>query len=187
MRTLHYPYFLPIFVGIILGVILGSIPFSIPGMPAPVKLGLAGGPLLVALFLRRYGRIGPIVLYVPQSASFMLREVGITLFLACVGLKVGGRFVETIASGDGLYWMGLGAIITVVPLLMVGLVARIFYKMNFMVLCGLLAGSMTDPPALSFANQMAVTDAPSVTYASVYAWAMFLRIITAQAVALFLQ
>lgn len=186
MKQLQHPNILPIFIGIILGVILGSIPFSIPGVPAPVKLGLAGGPLLTAILLSRYARIGPIVWYLPQSANLILRELGITLFLAAVGLKSGGKFIATLTQGDGLYWMALAALITVVPLLVVGFVARIVFKLNYLSLCGLLAGSMTDPPALSFANQIASSDAPAVTYASVYALVMFLRILTAQALVIFL-
>ena len=185
LKQLNHPNILPVFIGIILGVILGSIPFTVPGVPAPVKLGLAGGPLLVAILLSRYARVGPIVWYLPQSANLMLREVGITLFLAAVGLKSGGRFVATLVQGDGFLWMAMGAFITMTPLIIVGLIARTVYKLNYMSLCGLLSGSMTDPPALSFANQVASSDAPSVTYASVYALVMFLRILTAQAIVLF--
>jgi putative transport protein len=186
MKQLQHPNILPIFIGIILGVILGSIPFRIPGVPAPVKLGLAGGPLLVAIFLSRYARIGPVVWYLPQSANLIVRELGITLFLAAVGLKSGGKFVSTLTQGDGLMWMAMAALITIVPLLVVGFAARIFGKLNYLSLCGLLSGSMTDPPALSFANQVASSDAPAVTYASVYALVMFLRILTAQALVIFL-
>ena len=186
MKQLNLPNILPVFIGIIIGVILGSIPLQIPGVPAPVKLGLAGGPLLVAILLSRYARIGPVVWYLPQSANLVLREVGITLFLACVGLKSGGKFVETLLHGDGLYWMMLATLITAVPILIVGFIARIVMKLNYMSICGLLSGSMTDPPALSFANQIAASDAPAITYASVYALVMFLRILTAQAIVLFL-
>ena len=186
LKSLNHPNILPVFIGIIVGVIVGSIPFQIPGVPAPVKLGLAGGPLLVSILLSRIGRVGPVVWYLPLSANLVLREVGITLFLACVGLKSGGKFVETLVHGDGLYWLGLGAIITAVPLIIVGLAARYIFKLNYLSLCGLLAGSMTDPPALGFANQIAASDAPSITYASVYATVMFLRILTAQAIVLLL-
>lgn len=186
IKKLDYPNILPVFIGIILGVILGSIPFNVAGVPAPVKLGLAGGPLLVSILLSRLGRIGPVTWYLPLSANLVLREIGITLFLACVGLKSGGGFVQTLVAGDGLYWMALAALITVVPILAVGLFARIVYKLNYMSLCGLLAGSMTDPPALGFANQIASSDAPAITYASVYAMTMFLRILTAQALVLLL-
>ena len=186
MKQLQHPNLMPIFIGIILGVILGSIPFRVPGVPAPVKLGLAGGPLLVAIVLSRYARIGPIVWYLPQSANLILRELGITLFLAAVGLKSGGKFIATLTQGDGLQWMALASMITVAPLLVAGFVARLVFKVNYLSVCGLLAGSMTDPPALSFANQIASSDAPAVTYASVYAMVMFLRILTAQALVIFL-
>jgi putative transport protein len=186
LRQLQHPNTLPIFVGVILGVLVGCIPLQVPGMPAPVKLGLAGGPLLVAILLSRYARIGPIVWYLPQSANLIVRELGISIFLACVGLKSGGRFVETLIHGDGLYWMALAAGITIIPLLVVGIVSRAVFKLNYLSICGLLAGSMTDPPALSFANQIAVSDAPAVTYASVYALVMFLRIVTVQILVLIL-
>lgn len=186
LKVLNHPNILPVFIGIIIGVIVGSIPFQIPGVPAPVKLGLAGGPLLVSILLSRWGRVGPVVWYLPLSANLVLREVGITLFLACVGLKSGGKFVETLVAGDGLYWLGMGALITAIPMLVVGFVARYVFKLNYLSLCGLLAGSMTDPPALGFANQIASSDAPSITYASVYATVMFLRILTAQAIVLLL-
>jgi len=186
LKQLNHPNILPIFIGIVLGVILGSIPFKFPGVPAPVKLGLAGGPLLVAIILSRIGRIGPVIWYLPQSANLIMREVGITLFLACVGLKSGGQFLHTLLAGDGFYWMLLASMITLIPLLIVGLVARFVYKLNYLPLCGLLAGSMTDPPALSFSHQMTGSDAPAFTYASVYALVMFMRILTAQALVLLL-
>lgn len=186
VKQLNLPNILPIFIGIILGVIIGSIPFKFPGVPAPVKLGLAGGPLLVAIFLSKIGKIGPVIWYLPQSANLIMREVGITLFLACVGLKSGGRFVDTLVAGDGLYWMLLASMITLVPLLIVGFAARFVFKLNYLSLCGLLAGSMTDPPALSFSHQMTGSDAPAFTYASVYALVMFMRILSAQALVLLL-
>ncbi|HMO03336.1 MAG TPA: putative transporter [Kiritimatiellia bacterium] len=186
VKQLNLPNILPIFIGILLGVIVGSIPFTIPGVPAPVKLGLAGGPLLVAILLSKIGKIGPVIWYLPQSANLVMREIGITLFLACVGIKSGGKFVETLLVGDGLYWMLLAALITLVPLLVVGFAARYLFRLNYLSLCGLLAGSMTDPPALSFSHQMTGSDAPAFTYASVYALVMFLRILTAQALVLLL-
>ncbi len=186
LKALNHPNILPVFIGIILGVLLGSIPFQIPGVPAPVKLGLAGGPLLVSILLARWGRVGPVVWYLPLSANLILREVGITLFLACVGLKSGGKFVETLVAGDGVYWLGMGALITIVPMMIVGIAGRYIFKLNYLTLCGLLAGSMTDPPALGFANQIASSDAPAITYASVYATVMFMRILTAQAIVLLL-
>jgi putative transport protein len=186
VKQLNLPNILPVFIGILLGVVVGSIPISLPGMPAPVKLGLAGGPLLVAILLSRIGKIGPVIWYLPQSANLVLREVGITLFLACVGLKSGGQFLDTLLVGDGMKWMLMATAITLVPLLIVGFAARTFFRVNFLSLCGLLAGSMTDPPALSFSHQLTGSDAPAFTYASVYALVMFLRILTAQALVLFL-
>ena len=179
-KQLNHPQIVPIFVGIALGVLVGSWPWHFGQMPAPVKLGLAGGPLLVAIFLSRLGRIGPLIYYMPLSANFMLRELGITLFLACVGLKAGDQFVATLTKGPGLYWMGCAALITLLPLVLVGLVARWFYKMNFTSICGVLAGSMTDPPALAFANTMSGSDAPSISYATVYPLTMLLRVLAAQ-------
>ena len=183
-KILNYPEIIPIFVGIVLGVIVGSWPFQIPGVPAPVKLGLAGGPLLVAIVLSRIGRIGPLVWYLPSSANFILRDVGIVLFLACVGLKSGDRFVETLVQGDGLKWMALASLITLIPLVTVGLVGRLFMKMNFLTLCGLLAGSMTDPPALAFAGSVTNSEEPTVSYAAVYPLTMILRVILAQLIVL---
>jgi putative transport protein len=142
--------------------------------------------LLVAILLSRIGRIGPLVWYMPISANFMLREVGISLFLACVGLKSGDRFVATLVQGDGLKWMALAALVTVVPLLVVGLVARVFFKLNYLSLCGLLAGSMTDPPALAFVTQATGSEGPSIAYATVYPLTMFLRVIVAQFLVLYL-
>jgi putative transport protein len=184
-KTLAHPQVVPIFIGIALGIILGSWPVQILNMPAPVRLGLAGGPLLAAIFLSRLGRVGSVIWYMPLSANFILREVGITLFLACVGLKAGDKFVETLMLGPGLQWMGFAALITLLPLLIVGMVARLVYKVNFMTLCGVLSGSMTDPPALAFANTIAASDAPSISYATVYPLTMLLRVICAQILVLF--
>jgi putative transport protein len=184
-KQLNHPQVVPIFVGIALGILLGSWPFQFANVPAPVRLGLAGGPLLAAIILSRIGRIGSVVWYMPLSANFMLREVGITLFLACVGLKAGDQFLPTLLRGQGLYWMGMASLITLVPLLVVGLIARSFYKLNFMSVCGLLAGSMTDPPALAFANTISGSDSPSVAYATVYPLTMFLRVLSAQILVLF--
>ncbi len=184
LKRLDHTHFIPVFIGIALGVLLGSYPIQIAGMPAPVSLGMAGGPLVAALFLSRIGRIGPLVWYMPVSANIALRELGIVLFLACVGLKAGDRFVDILVHGDGVLWMGCAALITVLPLIIVGFIARIFLKQNFMNLCGLLAGSMTDPPALAFANNIAGSDAPSVAYAAVYPFTMLLRILVAQLIVL---
>jgi putative transport protein len=183
-KTLNHPEIIPIFVGVVLGVILGSWPFQIPGVPAPVKLGLAGGPLLVAIVLSRIGRVGPLVWYLPSSANFILREVGIVLFLACVGLKSGDRFIETLVQGDGLKWMALASLITLMPLVTVGFVGRLFVKTNYLTLCGLLAGSMTDPPALAFASNVTNSDEPTVAYAAVYPLTMILRVLLAQLIVL---
>ncbi len=179
-KDLEHPNIAPIFIGIVLGLIVGSIPLQIPGLSVPVKLGIAGGPLLVAVILGRIRRIGPLNWHLPMGANLIMRELGITLFLACVGLKSGGRFLETIIDGDGFYWMALGVMITGIPLVIIAFIARVFLKMNFLSLCGLLAGSCTDPPALSFAYQMAESEAPVISYATVYSLAMFLRIVAAQ-------
>ena len=184
-KKLSHPQVIPIFVGIALGVILGSLPLKFEGMPAPVKLGLAGGPLLVAILLSWLGNVGPLVWYMPISANFVLRELGITLFLAAVGLRAGDQFVSTLVNGNGLYWVLFAAIITFVPLMVVGLFARMVMKLNYMTICGLLSGSMTDPPALAFAGQMTHSDAPSISYATVYPLVMFLRVVLAQAMVLF--
>lgn len=179
MKRLREPNLISIFIGIALGVLVGSIPFMFPGIPQPVKLGLAGGPLIVAILLSKFGPKYKLVTYTTMSANLMLREIGIAIFLACVGLGAGGNFVETVMNG-GYTWIGYGVIITVVPLLIVGFIGRKGCKLNYFTLMGLLAGSMTDPPALSYANSSAGNDIPSVSYATVYPLTMFLRVITAQ-------
>lgn len=179
-KALEHPHPIPFFLGILLGVVVGSIPLAIPGLPAPVKLGLAGGPLVVALLLSRLANTGSLVWHLPPSANLGLREIGITLFLAAVGIKSGEKFVAILLDGDGLHWLGLGAIVTAVPLLLIGLLARAWKKLNYAELCGLLAGSMTDPPALAFAQQTTQSDAPAVAYASVYPLVMLLRVFSAQ-------
>ena len=180
IKRLDEPNIIPIFIGILAGVLLGSIPIKIPGIIHPVKLGLAGGPLIVAILLSKYGYKFQLVSYTTPSANLMLREIGIVLFLASVGITAGAKFVPAILSGDGFIWMGYGAVITLLPLLIIGLFARIYLKRNYLELCGLLAGSMTDPPALAFANSIAATEAPAVAYATVYPLVMFLRIFVAQ-------
>ncbi|MDD5200494.1 MAG: putative transporter [Terrimicrobiaceae bacterium] len=180
VKQLNHTELIPIFVGIGLGVLLGSVPIAFPGIPAPVRLGLAGGPLLVAIVLSRIGRIGPLLWYMPNNANFAIREIGIVLFLACVGLHSGEKFVDTLVHGDGLKWMLLAVLITVVPLMLVGLAARVVLKTNYVTICGLLAGSMTDPPALAFANTVSGSDAPSISYATVYPLTMLLRVVCAQ-------
>ncbi|WP_294073070.1 putative transporter [Proteiniphilum sp. UBA1028] len=179
LKRLREPNLISIFIGIAVGVIVGSIPFMIPGIPQPVKLGLAGGPLIVAILLSKFGPKYKLVTYTTMSANLMLREIGIAIFLACVGLGAGGNFVETVVNG-GYTWIGYGVIITVVPLLIIGTIGRKVCKLNYFTLMGLIAGSMTDPPALSYANATAGNDIPAVSYATVYPLTMFLRVITAQ-------
>ncbi len=179
-KALEHPHPIPFFLGIALGVVAGSIPLLVPGLPAPVKLGLAGGPLVVAILLSRAANTGSLVWHLPPSANLALREIGITLFLAAVGMKSGEKFVSILLEGDGLAWLGWGAVVTAVPLLLVGLVARAWKKINYAEICGLLAGSMTDPPALAFAQQTTASDAPAVAYASVYPLVMLLRVFCAQ-------
>jgi putative transport protein len=183
-QKLQQVQMLPVFIGIGLGVLLGSIPLFIPGFPAALKLGLAGGPLIMALILGRIGSIGKLYWFMPPSANLALRELGIVLFLAVVGLKSGGDFVDTLTHGEGLSWIAYGIFITAIPLLTVGILARILAKMNYLTLCGMLAGSMTDPPALAFANNLhATSGAAALSYATVYPLVMFLRIITPQLLA----
>ena len=185
LRALNQTNFIPVFLGILLGVMAGMVPFTFPGLPVPVRLGLAGGPLLLAILLSRIQRIGSVVWFMPATANTAIREMGIVLFLACVGLQAGEKFIPAILGGDGLVWLGCGFAITVVPLLAVGIFARAVLKTNFIDLCGLLAGSMTDPPALAFANSIAKSDSPSVAYATVYPLAMLLRILAAQLLVLY--
>ncbi|KAB2316210.1 putative transporter [Klebsiella quasipneumoniae] len=183
-QKLQQVQMLPVFIGIGLGVLLGSIPLFIPGFPAALKLGLAGGPLIMALILGRIGSIGKLYWFMPPSANLALRELGIVLFLAVVGLKSGGDFVVTLTQGDGLSWIAYGIFITAIPLLTVGILARMLANMNYLTLCGMLAGSMTDPPALAFANNLhATSGAAALSYATVYPLVMFLRIITPQLLA----
>ncbi|MDG4951962.1 putative transporter [Actinobacillus equuli] len=186
-QKLQQVQMLPIFVGIGLGVLLGSLPLYVPGFPVALKLGLAGGPLVVALILARIGSIGKLYWFMPPSANLALREIGIVLFLSVVGLKAGANFLDTLLSPEGLSWMGYGAIITFVPLMVTALIARIYGKMNYLSLCGLLAGSMTDPPALAFANEIKDGNgAAALSYATVYPLVMFLRIILPQLLAILL-
>lgn len=185
MKRLNEPNLITIFIGIALGIILGSLPISFPGIPQPVKLGLAGGPLVVAILISRFGYKYKLVTYTTQSANLMLREIGITLFLACVGISAGDGFVDTIVNNGGFAWIGYGFIITIVPLLVIGSIGRYFCKINYFTLMGMIAGSTTDPPALAYSNATAGNDAPSVGYATVYPLAMFLRVLTAQLLILF--
>lgn len=178
-RQLNQPPILPIFVGLLLGVVLGSLPLQVPGMSVPLKLGLAGGPLVVAMLLAHSGRVGPLVWYLPGVANFTLREVGIVLFLACVGLKSGDGFMETLIGG-GWVWMLWAAFITVIPLLIIGVIARVVFKINYLSIAGLMAGSHTDPPALAFAGTIAPSEAPAMAYATVYPLVMLLRVLSGQ-------
>ncbi|MEG5991316.1 putative transporter [Enterobacter hormaechei] len=183
-QKLQQVQMLPVFIGVGLGVMLGSIPLYVPGFPVALKLGLAGGPLIMALILGCIGSIGKLYWFMPPSANLALRELGIVLFLAVVGLKSGGDFVDTLVNGEGMSWVGYGIFITAIPLITVGLLARMFAKMNYLTLCGMLAGSMTDPPALTFANNLhATSGAAALSYATVYPLVMFLRIITPQLLA----
>lgn len=180
-QKLQQVQMLPVFIGIGLGVLLGSVPLFIPGFPVALKLGLAGGPLIMALILGRIGSIGKLYWFMPPSANLALRELGIVLFLSVVGLKSGGDFVQTLTQGDGISWIGYGVLITAIPLLTVGVLARLLVGMNYLTLCGMLTGSMTDPPALAFANGLHGTSgAAALSYATVYPLVMFLRIITPQ-------
>ena len=184
-RRLQTPHIAELFMGITLGVLLGSIPFSIPGIPGAVRLGLAGGPLIVAILISRYGGKFSVTHYVSQSANLMVREIGIVLFLASVGLDARAQFVQTLLHGDGLYWMSLGALITLIPLLVTSIVARLKAKLDYLEICGLLSGASTDPPALAFANDMSNSEIPALTYASVYPLTTFLRIMVAQLLIVF--
>lgn len=184
-QKLQQVHMLPVFIGIGLGVLLGSIPFYLPGIPAALKLGLAGGPLVVALIVSRIGSVGTLHWFMPPSANLALRELGIVLFLAVVGLKSGGQFLATLLEGPGVSWLLYGMLITLLPLMTVGLLARMVWRTNYLTLCGLLAGSMTDPPALAFANGMHPTSgAAALSYVTVYPLVMFLRIVAPQLLAL---
>ncbi len=184
VKRLDNPNIATIFVGIILGLILGSIPFTFPEIPVPLKLGLAGGPLIVAILIGRYGYKIHLVTYTTTSANLMLREIGLVLFLASVGIKAGANFVDTVVNGDGLLYVLTGFMITVLPILIVGIVARKKYNFNYFTIMGMLAGATTDPPALAFANASCTKDAPSIGYSTVYPLSMFLRIFTAQLIVL---
>ncbi|PSU69221.1 putative transporter [Photobacterium phosphoreum] len=186
-QKLQHVQMLPIFIGIGLGILLGSIPLYLPGFPAALKLGLAGGPLIVALILARIGSIGKLYWFMPPSANLALREIGIVLFLAVVGLKSGSGFIDTLVNGDGFSWMAYGALITFIPLIITGCIARMFGELNYLSMCGMLAGSMTDPPALAFANGLHPTNgAAALSYATVYPLVMCLRILSPQILAILL-
>ena len=187
LKRLDHPNIVTIFVGIFLGIFLGSLPIAFPGMPTPVNLGLAGGPLVVAILIGRFGYKLHLVTYTTMSANLMLREIGIVLFLASVGIEAGANFVHTVVEGDGLLYVGYGFLITVIPLLIIGAIARLYYKVNYFTLMGLIAGSNTDPPALAYSNQASNNDAPAVGYSTVYPLTMFLRILAGQMILLLMM
>ena len=184
VKTLHAPNIATIFIGIFVGIIFGSIPISIPSMPVPLKLGIAGGPLIIALLIGRFGHKIGLVTYTTTSANLMLREIGLVLFLASVGIKAGDSFIDTVVAGDGALYVLSGLLITVIPILIVGTIARLHNKLNYYIIMGMLAGTYTDPPALAYANSVCMKDAPSVGYSTVYPLSMFLRILTAQLIVL---
>lgn len=185
IKRLNAPNIATIFIGVFIGVLFGSIPVALPGIPVPLKLGIAGGPLIIAILIGRYGYKVRLVTYTTTSANMMLREIGLVLFLASVGIKAGAGFLETVIDGDGLKYVYTGFLITVIPLLIVGLIARWKFRFNYFTVIGMLAGACTDPPALAYANSICSKEAPSVGYSTVYSLTMFLRIFTAQIIVLF--
>lgn len=185
VKRLDAPNIATIFVGIMVGIIFGSLPFAIPGMPVPLKLGIAGGPLIIAILIGRFGYRMKLVTYTTTSANMMLREIGLVLFLASVGIKAGAGFWDTVVQGGGLKYVGCGFLITVIPILIIGTIARLKFKFNYFTIMGMLAGTYTDPPALAYANASCSKEAPAVGYSTVYPLSMFLRIFTAQIVVLF--
>lgn len=185
VKRLDAPNIATIFVGIIVGILFGSIPIAIPGMPVPLKLGIAGGPLIIAILIGRFGYRIKLVTYTTTSANMMLREIGLVLFLASVGIKAGAGFVETVVQGDGLKYVYTGFLITIIPILIIGTIARLKFKFNYFTIMGMIAGTCTDPPALAYANQVCSKEAPAIGYSTVYPLSMFLRIFTAQLIVLF--
>ena len=184
-KRLDAPNIGTIFIGIIVGILFGSIPLSIPGMPVPLKLGIAGGPLIIAILIGRFGYRFKLVTYTTTSANMRLREIGLVLFLASVGIKAGAGFWETVVQGDGLKYVYTGFLITIIPILIVGTIARLYYKFNYFTIMGMISGSYTDPPALAYANSICTREAPAIGYSTVYPLSMFLRIFTAQLIVLF--
>ena len=184
-KRLDAPNIGTIFIGIIIGILFGSIPIAIPGMPVPLKLGIAGGPLIIAILIGRFGYRFKLVTYTTTSANMMLREIGLVLFLASVGIKAGAGFWETVVQGDGLKYVYTGFLITIIPILIVGTIARLRYKFNYFTIMGMISGSYTDPPALAYANSICTREAPAIGYSTVYPLSMFLRIFTAQIIVLF--
>ena len=185
VKRLDAPNIATIFIGIMVGIIFGSLPFAIPGIPVPLKLGIAGGPLIIAILIGRFGYRMKLVTYTTTSANMMLREIGLVLFLASVGIKAGAGFWDTVVQGDGLKYVGCGFLITIIPILIIGTIARLKFKFNYFTIMGMLAGTYTDPPALAYANASCSKEAPAVGYSTVYPLSMFLRIFTAQIVVLF--
>lgn len=185
VKRLDHPNIATIFIGIIVGILFGSIPFAIPGMPVPLKLGIAGGPLIIAILIGRFGHRMKLNTYTTTSANMMLREIGLVLFLASVGIKAGANFWHTVVQGDGLLYVATGFIITIVPILIVGVIARLKFKFNYFTLMGMIVGTYTDPPALAYANSICSREAPAIGYSTVYPLSMFLRIFTAQLIVLF--
>lgn len=184
VKRLDAPNIATIFIGIIIGIVFGSLPIAIPGMPVPMKLGIAGGPLIIAILIGRYGYKVHLVTYTTTSANMMLREIGLVLFLASVGIKAGAGFWETVVQGDGLKYVYTGFLITIIPILIIGTIARMKYKFNYFTIMGMIAGTYTDPPALAYANQICSKEAPAVGYSTVYPLSMFLRILSAQLIVL---
>lgn len=185
VKRLDHPNIATIFIGIIVGILFGSIPFAIPGMPVPMKLGIAGGPLIIAILIGRFGHRMKLNTYTTTSANMMLREIGLVLFLASVGIKAGANFWHTVVQGDGLLYVATGFIITIVPIIIVGVIARLKFKFNYFTLMGMIAGTYTDPPALAYANSICSREAPAIGYSTVYPLSMFLRIFTSQMIVLF--
>ena len=185
VKHLDTPNIATIFIGIIIGILFGSIPFAIPGMPVPLKLGIAGGPLIIAILIGRFGHRMKLNTYTTTSANMMLREIGLVLFLASVGVKAGAHFWETVVQGDGLMYVFTGFLITIIPILIVGVIARLKFKFNYFTIMGMIAGTCTDPPALAYANSVCSREAPAIGYSTVYPLSMFLRIFTAQLIVLF--
>jgi putative transport protein len=185
IKRLDAPNIATIFIGIFVGILFGSLPFAIPGMPVPLKLGLAGGPLIIAILIGRFGYRMKLVTYTTSSANMMLREIGLVLFLASVGIKAGAGFWETVIAGDGIKYVYTGFLITIIPILIVGTIARLRYRFNYFTIMGMLAGTYTDPPALAYANASCSREAPAIGYSTVYPLSMFLRIFTAQLIVLF--
>lgn len=186
-HALNHPFILPVFIGMILGILLGQIPIYLPGLPSPIQIGIVGGPLIVSILASRLGRLGHVVWYLPTSANHVMRKLGIALFLACVGLKSGAHFVETVMTTQGIIWFAWGCAITIIPLLLIGTYALWKMKLNFLTVCGLLAGSLTNPPGLVFANNLAHSNGQSVAYSTIYPLVMIMRVVAIQILVIILS